>query len=55
MPSARRGQTRRPLAVRRVERGDAIRQAYRDGLPVRDIAAVLKFSHPHVSRIKCSG
>jgi hypothetical protein len=39
----------------RAERDDAIRRAYRDGLPVRDIAAVLKLSHPHVSRIKCSG
>ncbi len=38
----------------RAERADAIRQAHRDGLPIRDIAAVLKLGHPHVSRIKRS-
>jgi transposase-like protein len=35
----------------RAERDEAIRRAYREGLPVQDIAAVAKLSHQHVFRI----
>jgi DNA-directed RNA polymerase specialized sigma subunit len=35
----------------RAQRDEAIRQAYRDGLPLVDIAAILGLSHQHVSRI----
>jgi DNA-directed RNA polymerase specialized sigma24 family protein len=35
----------------RAERDEAIQQAHRDGLPTRDIAAILGLSHQHVSRI----
>jgi DNA-directed RNA polymerase specialized sigma24 family protein len=35
----------------RAERDEAIRQAHRDGLPTRDIAAIMHLSHQHVSRI----
>jgi hypothetical protein len=35
----------------RVERDEAIRQAYREGLPLMDIARIVGLSHQHVSRI----
>ena len=35
----------------RAERDEAIRQAHKEGMPLRDIAAVVRLSHQHVSRI----
>jgi DNA-directed RNA polymerase specialized sigma subunit len=35
----------------RAERDNAIRLAYRDGLPMADIAALLEMSHQRVSQI----
>jgi hypothetical protein len=35
----------------RAERDDAIRDAYRDGLPMADIAALLRMSHQRISQI----
>jgi DNA-directed RNA polymerase specialized sigma24 family protein len=35
----------------RAERDEAIRQAYKDGLPMADIAKVLNMSHQRVSQI----
>jgi hypothetical protein len=35
----------------RAQRDEAIRRAYRDGLPIRDIAAIVDLSHQHISRI----
>lgn len=39
----------------RAQRDEAIRRAYREGLPLVDIAAVLGLSHQHVSRITRGG
>jgi DNA-directed RNA polymerase specialized sigma subunit len=39
------------LAALRDERDEAIRQAYRDGLPMKAIAQVLGMSHQRVSQI----
>jgi DNA-directed RNA polymerase specialized sigma24 family protein len=35
----------------RSDRDEAIRQAYRDGLPMEDIAEILGMSHQRVSQI----
>jgi DNA-directed RNA polymerase specialized sigma subunit len=35
----------------RRERDQAIRQAYRDGLPLQDIAEIVGLSHQYISRI----
>jgi DNA-directed RNA polymerase specialized sigma24 family protein len=41
----------RALEDLREERDEAIRQAYRDGLPLQDVAAIMGLSHQYVSRI----
>jgi DNA-binding NarL/FixJ family response regulator len=35
----------------RTERDQAIRTAYRDGLPMADIASLLRMSHQRISQI----
>ncbi len=35
----------------RAERDRVIRQAYKDGLPMADIARILKMSHQRISQI----
>jgi DNA-directed RNA polymerase specialized sigma subunit len=35
----------------RRERDEALRAAYRDGLPLQDVAAIMGLSHQYVSRI----
>jgi hypothetical protein len=49
--SAASGQQADARAKLRAQRDEAIRRAYRDGLPIRDIAAIVELSHQHVSRI----
>jgi hypothetical protein len=47
----REGDLERTAETLRVDRDKAIRQAYKDGLPMSDIANVLAISHQRVSQI----